>query len=95
MGVSPYRVSSALCWMFSDGMDNISKLIFAFVVLILKVDGANTVGDFRPISLLNVVYTIITKILTTRLNAILDNLVDKAHSGFIKGRYIMDEVSVA
>lgn len=71
------------------------RLNYAFVVLIPKKSGANRVGEFRPISLLNVVYKILTKVLTNRLNTKLDLLVDKVQFGFMQGRFILDGVVIA
>lgn len=47
-------------------------------------------SDFRSTSLLNMVYN---EILTTRLNSILNNLIDIAQSGFIKGRFVLNETA--
>lgn len=46
----------------------IDRLNYAFIVLIHKKTDASEAGDFRSISLLNVVYKIITKVLTKRLD---------------------------
>lgn len=48
---------------------------------------------FRSISLLNIVYKIVTKILTIRLNFVLNNLADSSQSGFIEGRFILDGIA--
>jgi len=48
------------------------------------------ISKSRPIHLLNVIFKIVTKVLTTRLNSKLDLLIDTGQSGFIEGRYIMD-----
>ena len=57
---------------------DIARLNYAFAVLIPKKVGANKVQEYRPISLLNVIYKIITKVLTNRLNPKLAQLVDVA-----------------
>ena len=48
------------------------------------------ISKSRPIHLLNVIFKIVTKVLTTRLNSKLDLLIDTSQIGFIEGRYIMD-----
>jgi hypothetical protein len=58
--------------------------------LIPKVETPITPGDFRPISLLNSVLKIITKLLANRLQDIILSLVHKNQYGFLKKRSIQD-----
>ncbi|XP_057755680.1 uncharacterized protein LOC130974857 [Arachis stenosperma] len=51
--------------------------------------------DFRPISLCNVVYKIITKVLTNRLRPFLPDIVSPLQGGFIPGRGAPDNIIVA
>ena len=46
------------------------------------------IGNWRPISLVNSDYKIITKCLARRLNCVIDKLIDSNQSAFIKGRNI-------
>ena len=48
----------------------------------------------RPISLLNVLYKLLSKILSTRLSAVLEPIINRDQTGFIKGRYIGGKYSV-
>jgi len=48
--------------------------------------------NWRPISLLNVDYKILTKVLATRMKKILDNIINNDQTGFLKGRYIGENV---
>lgn len=48
--------------------------------------------DFRPISLNNVFYKIITKILTNRLKSVIHNLVRPKQNGFLTGRSTFDNI---
>ncbi|GKC61430.1 hypothetical protein Tco_1089028 [Tanacetum coccineum] len=51
---------------------------------------ANTVKDFRPISLIGSLYKIIAKILSNRLVVVLGDIVNEVQSAFIKDRQILD-----
>ncbi len=50
--------------------------------------------DLRPISLCNVIYNIISKILTRRLQPFMDKLISSKQNAFIKGRLILDNILV-
>ena len=53
------------------------------------------VCEFRPISLLNVVIKIITKVLANRLHPRIRLLIDQVESAFIKNMYILDSFACA
>ncbi|XP_059627763.1 uncharacterized protein LOC132270608 [Cornus florida] len=54
-----------------------------FITLIQKKKDALKVGDYRPISLCNVFYKVIAKILVNRLAKVLGKIVDKEQNAFI------------
>lgn len=55
-----------------------------FTVLIPKVPNAATQDQFRPISLCNFLYKVITKILANRLKQVIPSLVRPTQTTFIK-----------
>ena len=53
----------ALCFAFQNNSVCVQSINDSFITLILKIDGAQKVGDFRPISLLICSIKLITKLL--------------------------------
>jgi len=67
----------------------------SYITLVPKVDGAKTVSEFRPISLLNPSLKLITKLLAIRLQGVITNLIHINQYGFIKSRTIQDYLAWA
>jgi hypothetical protein len=65
------------------------------IALIPKIDNPHLVHHFRPISLTNFNYKIISKILSNRLKPILNKIISPTHSAFLKGRSIHDNTILA
>ena len=66
-----------------------------FITLIPKVNNLETVAQFRPISLWNVIYKLLSKVLVNRLKPILNSIILEAQSAFIVDRVITDNILIA
>lgn len=64
------------------------------IALVPKVPNPEKVNQFRPISLCNVNYKIITKAMTTRIKEVMRSLVGPEQSSFVPNRQITDNIVI-
>nr|GEX57656.1 reverse transcriptase [Tanacetum cinerariifolium] len=91
LGVS---VCQAVRYFFETG-NMLPELNKTLVVFIPKTPAPQTTTHFRPISLCNFIYKIISKVLSNRLKPLMRTIISPQQSAFILGRQIQDSIVVA
>jgi hypothetical protein len=84
-----------VCMDFFNGKVDLQAINNSFITLVPKVTSPMTQNDFRPISLINCIMKIITKLLGDRLQSVIIPLVHQNQYGFIKSRTIQDCIAWA
>lgn len=65
------------------------------LTLVPKFPGASKISDFRPISCLNTIYKVISRLLVTRLKPILPQLILPCQTAFVKDRLLLENTILA
>ena len=86
-------VATVLDFMHSGTMP--FDINYTHIVLIPKVKSLEKMSDYRPISLCNVIFKIIFKVLANRLKIILPQIISPTQSAFVPGHLITDNILVA
>ena len=63
-----------------------------FISLIPKVDNPSSLNDFKPISLCNYIYKVVTKMIADRLKRVLSEHIIEEQFGFLEGRMIYEAI---
>lgn len=79
----------------SRGEFHIDDVDHTLIVLIPKVDKPKLISQFRPISLCNVIYKCVSKIIVNRLKEFLPSWISPLQASFVLGRSIHDNIIVA
>ncbi|KAK9287662.1 hypothetical protein L1049_016099 [Liquidambar formosana] len=91
--VGPNVTNAALSFLNEGQM--LWKLNYTHIILIPKIDSPENITQYRPISLCNVLYKIISKVLANRLKEILPHVFSRSQSAFLRRQLITDNVLVA
>ncbi|KAK9911294.1 hypothetical protein M0R45_035213 [Rubus argutus] len=85
----------ATCLDFLNGQGSVEGINETLIALIPKIQDPKKVKEYRPISLCNVIYKLISKVLANRLKKVLTNTVSESQSAFVPSRLIHDNVIAA
>ena len=88
------NVSNMVLNVLKSGM-SLSDINKTNIALVPKTNNPQRMTEFRPISLCNVVYKLVSKTLANRLKTILPYIILENQSAFTAGRLITDNVLVA
>ncbi|XP_028063530.1 uncharacterized protein LOC114266796 [Camellia sinensis] len=67
----------------------------SFIILILKKVNAVTLNDYRPISLIESIDKILSKVLASRLKPVMPEVISETQSAFLGGGNIFDGILIA
>ena len=82
------------CLHILNDRGTITPLNHTYIILIPKIHKPQRVTDFRPISLCNVIYRIVTKTIANRLTQILHEVISPTQGVFISNCLINDNIIV-
>lgn len=91
------QVGPAVCkaiksmWTNAEEIRVVNKTL---ITLIPKVENPETASQFRPISLCNVLYKCLPKIIVKRLKEIISTVVSPYQASFVPGRNIHDNIII-
>jgi exonuclease III len=95
----PPNIAKILTKVYNDieehGIEPGTEFNEGWMCPIFKKSERSEIANYRPITVLNTDYKIMTKAITTRLTGVIDSLIDTDQAGFIPKRSIFDQVKLA
>ncbi|XP_055962295.1 uncharacterized protein LOC130015681 [Mercurialis annua] len=83
-----------VCLLILNSEIEVNCINETIISLIPKIKNAKCMSHFRPISLCNVLYKIVSKAIANRLRMVLDSIIDSAQSAVVPGRQIIDNALI-
>lgn len=78
-----------------EGEEMLEPVSEDLVVLIPQVDSPSLITQFQPISLCNVIYKLVTKVLVNKIKHVLGDIVSPNYQGsFISGQQVTDNIII-
>ena len=81
-----------LCLNVLNGYDSVMSFNYTWIAFIPKIASPTRVTEYRPISLCNILYKIISMTIANRLKKALPHVILEFQSAFILDRMILDNV---
>ncbi|WOL14305.1 hypothetical protein Cni_G23085 [Canna indica] len=80
---------------FCEERCDLARANKSFIIPIPKVEGANKMGEFRPISLTTSIVKIFSKLLASKLKSLLEIMIEDTQCAFLPGRSTLDSFMAA
>jgi exonuclease III/ribonuclease HI len=95
----PPNIAKILTCVYNDieehGIEPGTEFNEGWMCPIFKKNERSEIANYRPITVLNTDYKIMTKAITMRLTTVIDDLIEDDQAGFIPKRSIFDQVKLA
>ncbi|KAL5555093.1 hypothetical protein UlMin_037329 [Ulmus minor] len=85
---------TSACLGFTNGELPLGSINETIITLLPKIKNPTRILEFRSISLCNVLYKIISKMLANRMRRVMDIIISQEQSAFIPGRLISDNAII-
>lgn len=89
-----HSISNMLLKYLNEGV-SIAGLNYTFITLIPKIKKPKSMLEFQPISLCNVIYKILSKVLVNRIKPVLNGVIGEAQSAFVSNCLITNNIIIA